>query len=90
MGGRTHKSTNVHETEIHNKDITQTNNNVENELNHYIEHNTEMNTLNGNKAYGGAVSSNGDANYGDAIYKLVNLNSLGLYDAKLFNNVGDM
>ena len=78
MGHKTHKSTNVHETEIHNKDITQTNNNVENEINHFNEHNTEVNTLNGNKAYGGGVMSNGDANYGDAVYKLMNLNEASL------------
>jgi len=71
--GSHHQSTNVHETEIHNKDITQRNNNVENENNLYKEHNKEKNTLNGDKAYGGGVVSNGDSNYGNAVYKLVNL-----------------
>ena len=72
MGGH-HHSTNTHVQEDHNKDITQTNNNVETENNHYKEHNTEMNTLNGDKAYGGGAASNGDSNYGNAVYKLVNL-----------------
>jgi len=90
MGHKTHKSTNVKVKETHNKDITQINNNVENEINRYTEHNTEVNTLNGHKAYGGAVYSNGDANYGTAIYKLVNLNSLGLYNTNNWNNVGDL
>ena len=40
--GSHYQSTNVHETEIHNKDITQRNNNVENENNHYKEHNKEI------------------------------------------------
>jgi hypothetical protein len=71
--GSHHQSTNVHETEIHNKDITQRNNNVENENNLFKEHNKEKNTLNGDKAYGGGVASNGDSNYGNAVYKLVNL-----------------
>jgi len=71
--GSHHQSTNVHETEIHNKDITQRNNNVENENNLFKEHNKEKNTLNGDKAYVGGVASNGDSNYGNAVYKLVNL-----------------
>merc|ERR1712046_155773 len=78
MGGGGSSSTNTYIKETHNKDITQTNNNVENENNHYVEHNTEVNNLNGDKAYGGGVASNGDANYGNAVYKLVNLKNLGL------------
>lgn len=33
----------------------------------------------GDKAYGGGVASNGDSNYGNAVYKLVNLNDQSLY-----------
>ena len=84
MGG-SHHSTNVHETEIHNKDITATTNNVENENNHYKEHNEQHNTLNGDKAYGGGVSTNGDSNYGNAVYKLVNLDTVDLQNLGGFN-----
>ena len=87
MGGSS-SSTNVHETEIHNNDITQRNNNVENENNHYVEHNTEVNTLVGDKAYGGGVASNGDANYGNAVYKLVNLNGRNVQHVQLQNLFG--
>lgn len=76
MGRRTH-STNTVINETHNKDIKQTNNNVENEINHYYEKNEEHNNLYGDKVWGGAVASNGDSNYGTAIYKLQNLNLMG-------------
>ena len=77
MGGHS-SSTNTYEKEIHNKDITQRNNHVESQKDHYVEHNIETNILNGDKAYGGGVATNGDLNLGTAIYKLVNLKDVQL------------
>ena len=87
--GHSSSSTNYHLTEVHNKDITQRNNNVENENNHYKETNKIHNNLYGDKAYGGAVASNGDSNYGTATYKLVNLDdaSLDLQNLGLFGSL---
>ena len=62
-------------TEIHNKDITQRKNNVENENPRYKETSGIHNNLYGDKVYGGAVASDGDSN---KHYKLVNLDDADL------------